>query len=263
MSPSEIAFLALGIVLGAAIGAAIVEAVRSRPAPRREVRVTIAPNSVLPRRSATLAAAVAGASGRRMPGSPEDEAWREGHAASFLAAAALGRRSSGMSILDRTRVLSGAPVAAVDRGGGAGRSPRAARPGPGRRGGAAQPVDPGHRGRAGGRRRAGPAVRPGPVPERGRHRDPGPAARRPPPSATARGPTSPGCPTGAPSASRGALGAIAVLEALAAADDEPDAGTENGNRSRARRVAGRRRRPRRTGRRRRRSRGLRPTWRRS
>ena len=33
MSPSEIAFLALGIVLGAAIGAAIVEAVRSRPAP--------------------------------------------------------------------------------------------------------------------------------------------------------------------------------------------------------------------------------------
>ena len=110
MSPSEIAFLALGIVLGAAIGAAIVEAVRSRPVPRREVRVTIAPNSVLPRRSATLAAAVAGASGRRMPGSPEDEAWREGHAASFLAAAALGRRSSGMSILDRTRVLSGAPV---------------------------------------------------------------------------------------------------------------------------------------------------------
>ncbi len=59
MSPSEIAFLALGLVLGAAIGAAIVEAVRSRPAPRREVRVTIAPNSVLPRRNTTLAAAMA------------------------------------------------------------------------------------------------------------------------------------------------------------------------------------------------------------
>jgi len=59
VSPSEIAFLALGIVLGAAIGAAIVEAVRSRPAPRREVRVTIAPNSVNPRRSSTLAAVAA------------------------------------------------------------------------------------------------------------------------------------------------------------------------------------------------------------
>ena len=63
MSPSEIAFLALGIVLGAAIGAAIVEAVRSRPAPRREVRVTIAPNSVTPRRTTTLAVAAAGAAG--------------------------------------------------------------------------------------------------------------------------------------------------------------------------------------------------------
>ena len=78
MSPSEIAFLALGIVLGAAIGAAIVEAVRSRPAPRREVRVTIAPNSVNPRRSSTLAAVAAVGAVGRMPGSPEDDAWFDG-----------------------------------------------------------------------------------------------------------------------------------------------------------------------------------------
>jgi hypothetical protein len=77
VSSSEIAFLALGLVLGAAIGAAIVEAVRSRPAPRREVRVTIAPNSVLPRRSTTLAMAIASGPGLPIPGSPEDAAWPE------------------------------------------------------------------------------------------------------------------------------------------------------------------------------------------
>ncbi len=110
MSPSEIAFLALGIVLGAAIGAAIVEAVRSRPAPRREVRVTISPNSVLPRRSTTLAAAAAVGAAGRMPRSPDDDAWFEGPAATYLSTSAGPRRPSGMAILDRTRVLSGRPV---------------------------------------------------------------------------------------------------------------------------------------------------------
>ena len=223
MSPSEIAFLALGIVLGAAIGAAIVEAVRSRPVPRREVRVTIAPNSVLPRRSATLAAAVAGASGRRMPGSPEDEAWREGHAASFLAAAALGRRSSGMSILDRTRVLSGAPVlpstavaVPVDR---------PARRDPAPDGGVA-PLSPLIPGIAGGQAGGGVPARPfapAPFPSAAGTATPGPATppRPRPPEPRPLDPN-------ASSASRGALGAIAVLEALAAADDEPGAGRRMG-----------------------------------
>jgi hypothetical protein len=207
VSPSELAFLALGIVLGAAIGAAIVEAVRSRPAPRREVRVTIAPNSVLPRRSTTLAAAVAGAAGRRMPGSPEDDAWREGPAATYLSGALAGRRSPGMAILDRTRVLSGTPLVPstaiavpVERPAGGRIEPaRPASPTPDG-GQAARP--PGPSGPSGPSAASGPSraepraePRPGPWPDQG-----------------------------APSATLGsALGAIAILEATAIAEDE-DAG---------------------------------------
>ncbi len=125
MSPSEIAFLALGIVLGAAIGAAIVEAVRSRPAPRREVRVTISPNSVVPRRSSTLAETAVGGDAPRMPGSPEDAAWFEVPAASYIAATPPARSPAGAAVFDRTRVLSdpatipsSAVAVPVDRGNG-------------------------------------------------------------------------------------------------------------------------------------------------
>jgi len=37
VSPSEIAFLAIGLIVGAAVGAAIAEGLRARPAPRGEV----------------------------------------------------------------------------------------------------------------------------------------------------------------------------------------------------------------------------------
>ena len=117
MSPSEIAFLALGIVLGAAIGAAIVEAVRSRPAPRREVRVTISPNSVSPRRSSTLAEPSRPRRDRpRMPGSPEDDAWFDGprRRPSSRPSAPAGRAAD-PAIPDRTRVLS-ARRRPLDRG---------------------------------------------------------------------------------------------------------------------------------------------------
>jgi hypothetical protein len=53
VTASEFAFLALGLVLGVASGAALVEVLRSRPPSRREIRVTVAPNSI-PRRAATL-----------------------------------------------------------------------------------------------------------------------------------------------------------------------------------------------------------------
>ena len=56
MTASEFAFLALGLLLGAACGAALVEVLRSRPPSRREIRVTVAPNSI-PRRATTLAEA--------------------------------------------------------------------------------------------------------------------------------------------------------------------------------------------------------------
>ena len=54
MSPSEIAFLAVGLVLGAGVGAAVVEALRARPAPNRQVRITVSPNSIGPRGGYTL-----------------------------------------------------------------------------------------------------------------------------------------------------------------------------------------------------------------
>ena len=55
MTASEFAFLALGLVLGVASGAALVEVLRARPPAAREIRITVAPNSIHARRSTTLA----------------------------------------------------------------------------------------------------------------------------------------------------------------------------------------------------------------
>ena len=55
MTASEFVFLALGLVLGVAAGAALVEILRARPPAPREVRVTVAPDAVPRRRSTTLA----------------------------------------------------------------------------------------------------------------------------------------------------------------------------------------------------------------
>jgi hypothetical protein len=55
VTASEFAFLALGLVLGVASGAALVEVLRARPPAAREIRITVAPNSIHARRSATLA----------------------------------------------------------------------------------------------------------------------------------------------------------------------------------------------------------------
>jgi hypothetical protein len=74
VSPSEIAFLALGLVLGAAIGAGLVQAVRGRPAPRREVRLTITPNAIPAGRTRTLAIADGSAYPGPVPGSPAADA---------------------------------------------------------------------------------------------------------------------------------------------------------------------------------------------
>lgn len=71
MSASEFAFLALGLLLGVASGAAIVEVLRSRPPAPREIRVTVTPGSV-PARSATLAADPFAAAGGPAPLGPAD-----------------------------------------------------------------------------------------------------------------------------------------------------------------------------------------------
>src|SRR5262245_57417004 len=57
VSATEIAFLAFGLVLGVAAGVALAVVIRSRPSQPREVRVTVAPDSLARRRPATLASA--------------------------------------------------------------------------------------------------------------------------------------------------------------------------------------------------------------
>jgi hypothetical protein len=52
---SEFAFLAMGLILGVAAGAALIVVLRSRPQATREVRITVAPDAVPRRRAATLA----------------------------------------------------------------------------------------------------------------------------------------------------------------------------------------------------------------
>ncbi|MGH2475071.1 MAG: hypothetical protein ACRDIL_07380, partial [Candidatus Limnocylindrales bacterium] len=55
MTASEFAFLALGLILGLAAGAALIEIIRARPPSTREVRVTVATDAIPRRRAATLA----------------------------------------------------------------------------------------------------------------------------------------------------------------------------------------------------------------
>ena len=55
MTGSEFAFLAMGLILGVAAGAAVIVVLRSRPQTTREVRITVAPDAVPRRRAATLA----------------------------------------------------------------------------------------------------------------------------------------------------------------------------------------------------------------
>ena len=55
MTASEFAFLAMGLVLGVAAGAALIEVVRARPPLAREVRVTMTADAIPRRRAATLA----------------------------------------------------------------------------------------------------------------------------------------------------------------------------------------------------------------
>ena len=55
MTGTEIAFLAMGLVLGIAAGAALIATLRTRTPSTREVRITVAPDAVPRRRAATLA----------------------------------------------------------------------------------------------------------------------------------------------------------------------------------------------------------------
>ena len=76
MTGSEFAFLTLGLLLGVAAGAALVEVLRARPPSKREVRVTVAPNSIARRRATTLAEIDASApTAGPARGGPGDTRW--------------------------------------------------------------------------------------------------------------------------------------------------------------------------------------------
>lgn len=116
MSPTEFAFLALGLVLGIAVGAAVAEVVRARPAPRREVRLTVSPNSITPRRPSTLASearegsylpATGGPAGDLAPGSGLD-AGPDGAGSGF----AVPGHAQAHRTLVPSRIASGAPTPA-------------------------------------------------------------------------------------------------------------------------------------------------------
>ena len=75
MSPPEIAILGFCVGLGVAFGGAVMATLRSRLFPRREVRITVAPNSIAPRRPSTLAHAEAAPDELAAPTTFGDERW--------------------------------------------------------------------------------------------------------------------------------------------------------------------------------------------
>ncbi|MFL5723156.1 MAG: hypothetical protein ACJ78H_07190, partial [Chloroflexota bacterium] len=78
MTPSEVAFLALGLVLGLASGAALIEVLRAKPPASREVRVTVAPNAIHARFPSTLADPLASTeTSGPARGGPADHHWHE------------------------------------------------------------------------------------------------------------------------------------------------------------------------------------------
>lgn len=122
MSAGEFAFLAIGLLLGVASGAALMEVIRARPPAPREVRLTMATDSV-PRRPATLAVSpfvtdadgpARGGPGDRRLADREPDAVAPGSAAGAAggsaAGAAAGAATVGTSAL-RPAAISRARVA--------------------------------------------------------------------------------------------------------------------------------------------------------
>ncbi|HUQ77280.1 MAG TPA: hypothetical protein VM427_00210 [Patescibacteria group bacterium] len=105
MSASEFAFLALGLVLGVASGAALIEVLRARPPVSRAVRVTVSPNAIQSRMSSTLADPSAGREALGpAAGGPGDRRWRD-ELATTGEPATTGRRTQ-----DPRRSIDGAVV---------------------------------------------------------------------------------------------------------------------------------------------------------
>jgi hypothetical protein len=133
VSASEFAFLVLGLILGIPSGVALLVVLRARPPAPRQVRVTVAPDSVPRRRSATLADdPFAERLGTPAKGGPADTGQRAGPAGIGSAVplgdtpgahgrAAMGNGETRAPGMARTPVLS-------NGGGAAGEVVSAARP---------------------------------------------------------------------------------------------------------------------------------------
>jgi len=124
VTASEFAFLALGLILGVATGAALVEVLRARPSSAREIRVTVAPNSIHARRAATLADdAFSEASSGPAAGGPGDRRWNHADDAMTDATGPTRRTEDDRGPAPAPAAESGPPMrtavqaAAVGRGG--------------------------------------------------------------------------------------------------------------------------------------------------
>ena len=105
MTASELAFLGLGLLLGAATGAALIVVLGSR-SPRREIRVTVT-RDALPRRSGTLSQdAFVAAPGAPAPGGPADRRWFDRDLPP-----ADSQRTVGIPVMAPTSATASAPVA--------------------------------------------------------------------------------------------------------------------------------------------------------
>ena len=110
MPPSEIAILGFGLGFGGAVGITVSAVLRGRFGTRREVRITVAPNAVTPRRASTLAYAEMANDGGAGPSTLGDEAWpylEETAAEAAEAEAATAPRTPPETPPIRTHVLAG------------------------------------------------------------------------------------------------------------------------------------------------------------
>lgn len=112
MTVSEFMFLAMGLVLGAASGVALVEIIRARPPARREVRVTVAQDAIPRRRATTLADdAFVAAGPEPARGGPADRRGDEGP----VPAGSLDRRTHVLSPAENAPPGAGDPSGANGR----------------------------------------------------------------------------------------------------------------------------------------------------
>jgi hypothetical protein len=106
---SELAFLGLGLLLGAASGAALFVVIGSR-IPRREIRVTVTPNA-LPRRSETLSqGAFVTSPAEPARGGPGDRRVSDRDAAAPLDAADAGSEAAPAPVAATARTPIGIPI---------------------------------------------------------------------------------------------------------------------------------------------------------